>query len=128
MGCSMKILTGIGTYEPEDFQDEDDRKIDGKPGRIEEGKYAIAGHELAEPGQVGKRLACVRSVGVEIVGKSSIENPSVQFLIHLRTYPDKHARTNPFKPSEEQVEAESDQSDHVQGHLVATAQHSIVHL
>ena len=26
MGCSMKILTGIGTYEPEDFQDEDDRK------------------------------------------------------------------------------------------------------
>ena len=26
MGCSMKILMGIGTYEPEDFQGENDRK------------------------------------------------------------------------------------------------------
>ena len=26
MGCSMKILTGIGTYEPEDFKGENNRK------------------------------------------------------------------------------------------------------
>lgn len=26
MGCSMKILTGIGTYEPEDFKNENGRK------------------------------------------------------------------------------------------------------
>ena len=26
MGCSIKTLMGIGTYEPEDFQNENDRK------------------------------------------------------------------------------------------------------
>ncbi|MNG26498.1 hypothetical protein D3C84_1114950 [compost metagenome] len=38
------------------MEHEHDGQIDRQPGRVEEGKQAVAGKELAQPGQIVQRL------------------------------------------------------------------------
>lgn len=101
-----------------DIEQIDDKQIDRKPRRIEEGEQRRAGNELANVGQVAQRLPGVAFALEQIALECGLVDAQIEAALQLAADADDDKAADHFQQADKGEEADHHQRQHCQSSFV----------